>query len=78
MFIGGLDPFMMEYNSSINEDRAFYKQDIAGSIAWAKANHKVGNLSAAELQKIVAGLQEVKKEWEENIFEIKRENDEVC
>ena len=76
--IGGLDPLMNEYNQSIKHDRAFYKQDIAGSIAWAKANHKAGILSEVELQKIVAGLQEVEKEWEENTFQIKLEIDEVC
>lgn len=77
MFTGGLDPLMTEYNQSIYYDRAFYKQDIAGSIAWAKANHKAGILSQAELQKIIGGLKEVEKEWQEDIFQIRPGIDEV-
>lgn len=69
---------MMELNQSISLDKAFYKQDIAGSIAWAKANHKAGNLSEDELQKIIAGLQEVEREWAEKTFQINKETDEVC
>ena len=68
---------MIKYNQSIYDDRNFYKYDIAGSVAWAKANHKAGNLSEDELQKIIAGLQEVEKEWKENSFQIKPGPDEV-
>ena len=68
---------MTEYNQSIYYDRAFYKQDIAGSIAWAKANHKAGILSNAELQEIVDGLKKVEKEWAEGNFEIRPGIDEV-
>lgn len=75
-FTGGLDPLMVEYNQSIYYDRAFYRQDIAGSIAWARANGKVGIISAKEVQHIIAGLQEVEKEWEEGRFEIKPGIDE--
>ena len=74
--LGTLDPLMTEYNQSIYYDRVFCHQDIAGSIAWAKANHKTGILSPDELRKIVHGLLEVKKEWEDGKFEIKPEIDE--
>ena len=77
-FTGGLDPLMTEYNQSIYYDQAFYKQDIAGSVAWAKANHKAGILSSAELQKIIEGLEIVKKEWAEGKFKIIPGIDEVA
>ena len=67
---------MTEYNQSIYYDRAFYKQDITGSIAWARANHKNGILSAEEFGKIEKGLAEVQKEWEEGRFDIKPGIDE--
>ena len=67
---------MIEYNQSIYYDRAFFRQDIAGSIAWAKANHKAGILSQDELRMIVEGLREVEAEWEKGTFEIKPGIDE--
>ena len=76
-FTGGLDPLMTEYNQSIYYDRAFYKQDIAGSVAWAKANHKSGILSTDELQKIIGGLRAVEEEWAEGKFDTIPGIDEV-
>ena len=75
-FTGGLDPLMIEYNQSIYYDRAFYPQDIAGSIAWARANHKRGIISAHEFATIENGLAAVKKEWEDGSFEIRMGIDE--
>ena len=75
-FTGGLDPLMVEYNQSIYYDRAFYHQDITGSVAWAKANGKAGILSEGEVQKIIGGLKQVEKEWSEGRFEIKPGIDE--
>lgn len=69
-FTGGLDPLMVSYNESIYIDKAAYKQDILGSIAFARANHKGGILTADEFQKIESGLQAVMKEWETGTFEI--------
>ncbi len=67
---------MVEYNQSIYYDRAFYAQDIAGSIAWARANHKSGILSAEEFEIIQNGLKSVEKEWKEGTFEIRPGIDE--
>ena len=74
--LGGLDPLMTEYNQSIYYDRAFYKQDIAGSLAWARANHNIGILSAEEFAKIEEGLGAVQKEWDAGRFDIKPGIDE--
>lgn len=61
---------MVSYNESIYFDRAFYAQDIAGSIAYARANIKTGILTPNEFSQIEKGLLAVKKEWEEGKFEI--------
>lgn len=67
---GGLDPLMVSYNESIYFDRAFHTQDILGSIAWARANHNAGILTAAEFSAIETGLKEVEKEWATGTFKI--------
>jgi argininosuccinate lyase len=61
---------MIQYNESLTFDKILYAQDIAGSIAFARANAKNGILSEQEFSKIEAGLKEVEKEWAENRFKI--------
>ncbi|KAI1439040.1 argininosuccinate lyase [Xylaria sp. CBS 124048] len=61
---------MVSYNESIYIDRAAYKQDILGSIAFARANQKGGILTAHEFQQIESGLQAVMKEWDDGSFKI--------
>ncbi|KAI0885412.1 argininosuccinate lyase [Annulohypoxylon maeteangense] len=69
-FTGGLDPLMVAYNESIHFDKALYKQDILGSIAFARANNKGGILTDDEFSKIESGLQAVMREWDEGKFVI--------
>lgn len=68
---------MEAYNESLSLDKAFFAQDIAGSIAWARANKNAGILTGEELQEIERGFQIVRKEWETNAFDIKPGVDEV-
>ncbi|KAK4940104.1 argininosuccinate lyase [Elasticomyces elasticus] len=75
-FTGGLDPLMVSYNESIYFDRAIFAQDIRGSIAYARANSKIGILTEEEFQTIEKGFGEVLKEWENGKFEIKPGVDE--
>ena len=75
-FTGGLDPLMITYNESINFDRIIYAQDIRGSIAYARANTKIGILTSDEFSAIEKGFAEVQKEWEAGTFEIKPGVDE--
>lgn len=70
LHLGGLDPLMVKYNESIYYDQAFHTQDIRGSIAWARANHKSGILTAAEFQAIEQGLLRVEEEWAAGTFKI--------
>ena len=69
-FTSGPDPLMFQYNESLSFDRRMYAQDIRGSIAYARANSKIGILTADEFNRIEAGFQTVLKEWEEGTFKI--------
>ncbi|CAG8972422.1 hypothetical protein HYALB_00001110 [Hymenoscyphus albidus] len=69
-FTGGLDPLMVAYNESIYFDRHLYAQDIAGSIAWARANQKAGILTPEEFAAIESGFEKVKEEWVSGTFKI--------
>lgn len=67
---------MMAYNESIHFDRAFFAQDIAGSIAFARANIATGILTQGEFTTIERGLNQVLEEWRTDKFEIKLGTDE--
>ncbi|KAI2259044.1 hypothetical protein LOZ09_002354 [Ophidiomyces ophidiicola] len=69
-FSGATDPLMVAYNESIYFDRAFYAQDIAGSIAFARANVATGILTQAEFEAIEKGLTQIREEWEGDSFVI--------
>ncbi|KAI9829058.1 MAG: hypothetical protein M1832_000081 [Thelocarpon impressellum] len=75
-FTGGLDPLMVHYNESIYYDRAFYAQDIRGSIAYARANKALGILTPSEFETIETGFAKVKAEWDGSRFDIKPGVDE--
>ncbi|KAK4496293.1 hypothetical protein PRZ48_012273 [Zasmidium cellare] len=75
-FTGGTDPIMVQYNESIYFDRAFYSQDIRGSIAYARANTKTGLLTEREFAEIERGFNQVLKEWQDGTFDIKPGVDE--
>lgn len=67
---------MVHYNESIYYDRAFYAQDIRGSIAYARANLALGILTPSEFSAIESGFAKVKSEWDSSAFEIKPGVDE--
>ena len=61
---------MVRFNESLPFDKAFYKADIQGSIAYANGIHARGLLNDDELSKIQSGLKSVEKEWESGSFVI--------
>ena len=67
---------MVAYNESIYHDRVLYAEDIAGSIAYARATKNVGILTEHEFSEIERGLTAVKKEWQDGKFELKPGVDE--
>ena len=67
---------MMQYNASLPYDRAFYAEDIRGSVAYARANTHTGILTHKEFSAIEKGLQQVEEEWKNNTFQIREDVDE--
>ena len=55
-FTAPTDAFVEAFTASVDFDRRLYRHDIAGSIAHARMLARVGVLTEAECQAIVAGL----------------------
>lgn len=68
---------MEAYNESLSLDKAFYAEDIDGSIAWARANKNAGILTEKKFKEIERGFGIVRKEWDSDSFQIKPGVDEV-
>lgn len=71
------DADLKALNDSIGFDKRMYKQDIAGSMAYARAIAKVGVLTDAEAETIIGGLQQVLAEFEAGTFELKPEDEDI-
>ena len=76
-FKGGTDPIMEKFNESISFDKRMWSQDIRGSIAFAKANAKVGIITQEESDALVQGLEQVHNEWANGTFEIKAGDEDI-
>lgn len=59
---------VQQYGESVSYDWRLYKQDIAGSIAHAHAQHKAGLLSEDELCAIEEGLKSIESDIEAGKF----------
>jgi argininosuccinate lyase len=64
------DALMRRFNDSIGFDRRLYGADIGGSIAYAGALARAGLISEEELTALVAGLEQVRGEFDAGTFEI--------
>lgn len=67
-FTGKTDPVMEKFNNSIDYDKIMWKEDLEGSIAYAKALGGCGILTSEEVVAICDGLEQVKREWENGSF----------
>ncbi|KAH7376141.1 L-Aspartase-like protein [Plectosphaerella cucumerina] len=76
-FTGAIDPLMYKYNASIGYDKALYKEDILGSIAFARANSKAGIINQEEFQAIERGLLQVMEEWKQGTFVIQANDEDI-
>ena len=68
---------MEKFNESISFDQRMWAQDIKGSIAYAKANAKIGIITQEEADTLVDGLQKVHEEWATGKFEIKPGDEDI-
>jgi len=73
------DPVFEKFNESISFDKRMWKQDINGSVAYAKALARPPQciISKEESEELVRGLELVRKEWEEGKFEIKGGDEDI-
>jgi argininosuccinate lyase len=67
-FSEATDAFVETFTASVEFDRRLYKYDIDGSIAHARMLAKTGILAAADCDKIVHGLNEIRTEIETGKF----------
>lgn len=68
---------MHKYNASIGYDKALYKEDVLGSIAFARANSEVGIITKDEFKMIESGLLKVMDEWKQGTFAIMANDEDV-
>jgi argininosuccinate lyase len=66
-FEGDADPLFRQLNDSLPFDYRLLKQDLEGSIAWARAIGRAGVLSAEEVERVVGGLRALLAEWEGDV-----------
>jgi len=76
-FSESTDAFVEEFTESVSFDKELALYDIQGSIAHAKMLGKQGIIPEEEAEKIVKGLEEIKKEIEEGKFQWKKELEDV-
>ena len=68
-FETSLDPFIQEFNSSIQFDKTLINEDLDGSIAHARMLGKQSIITTEEAEIIINGLREIKKDYDDGKFE---------
>ena len=76
-FSGGADPTAEKFTGSLAFDRRLWPQDIAGSMAWARALARSNVLTAAERDSILDGLARVRHELETGAFTFRPELEDI-
>lgn len=64
-------------NQSIQFDRKLYREDIRGSVAYARALAKRGIITGDELKDIVDGLREIEREIQGGKFRFREEDEDI-
>ncbi len=67
-FESALHPAIARFNASIGFDIELIEYDLTGSVAHAKMLAHTGIISAAEGQKLVAGLEQIRHEYQQGNF----------
>ncbi len=71
------DALVHNFNASISFDQKFYQQDIKGSIAHVTMLEKQGILTAKECEDIVAGLEGIRKDIENQTLVIDGSQEDI-
>lgn len=75
-FSGAADALFRTFNDSLPFDRSLVREDIEGSIAWARALERAGVLTADERSRVVAALEEIGRRLAADPAIIERAGDE--
>ena len=76
-FAGNTDQGMRHFSDSFAFDRRLYAADIKGSMAYARALAAAGLISVGERDSVVAGLDQVQKEFDAGTFESKPDDEDI-
>eukprot|EP01134_Creolimax_fragrantissima_P005188 CFRG5188T1 len=76
-FTGAQDPVMEEFNASIRFDKRMYKEDIEGSVVYAKALARGGLVTEEEAKSLEEGLLHVLEEWKQGSFTIQAGDEDI-
>ncbi len=71
------DDDLRALNDSLRFDKRLYRQDIAGSIAYARAIAAAGVITLDEAKAIISGLEMVRKEFEDGGFDYKPDDEDI-
>ncbi len=69
-FAGETDGLMRRFGDSIGFDRRMYGADVRGSIAYAGALARAGLITNEERDQLIAGLEQVRAEFDAGTFQI--------
>jgi len=76
-FSGAVDPLMEKFNASIGFDKRMWKEDIFGSMCYARALGRAGIITEKERETMLEGLSKVQEEWANENFEIKPGDEDI-
>jgi argininosuccinate lyase len=76
-FTAATDPGAERFTASLGFDRRLWPQDIAGSVAWARALARSGLLTGAECQTLLDGLEAVRQELAAGTFPFRVELEDI-
>lgn len=71
------DELMRRFNDSISFDQRLYQADIRGSIAYAGALARAGLIDTQEHDQLVAGLEQVRAEFDEGTFLVRPGDEDI-
>jgi len=76
-FEGFTDERMRQFNDSISFDWRMYAADIKGSVAYARALARAELITEEEHDQLIAGLEQVRAEFEADLFEFKPGDEDI-
>lgn len=76
-FTGASDPLMDLYNASLPYDKIMYDADLTGTKVYTQGLNKLKLITDDELKKIHDGLEVIRKEWKDGVFEEKPGDEDI-